>query len=728
MLGAGLLTAQFVAARAARDAIYLAHLDVTTLPQIVIATAAASIGLIALSSASFRRWSPATLVPVAFRVSGALFIAEWLLLPLAPTAVARLLYLHVSGLGPMLASAFWLIATEMFDPHTAKKHFGRIGGAGTLGGLAGAALAERVATLFDAPAILIPLAALNFVCAWQMRHLARATPAHLANAELSPELSATSAGSGLRALASAPYLRDLGALVLLGTTGAALLDYVFKVEAVSAFGRGDGLLRFFAVYYAGVSVATFAVQVFASQSVLEKWGLTVATTTPAFAAAVGGAGALIFPGLPAITLARAGESAMRGSLFRAGYEILYTPVAAAERRAAKSVIDVGCDRLGDAIGGALVRIAQMTSASPAQAIVALAVGCCALGLGAARRLRRGYVATLESSLINRALEIDLSDVQDVTTRTTMFRALGQPGSRVPATREDERSPAPGARDRIREWIHDPEVRKITDLRSRDPERVFRVLQDKEGISPALVPHIIPLLAWNDFAEEAVSALRAVAEERVGELTDALLDRNQPFAVRRRLARVFSVCVSQRAADGLIGALDDLRFEVRFQCGRSLAFILERNPNIRIDTAAVMAAVDREVSVGTPVWKSRQLLDKVDDVQPRSEVDDFLTTRGNQSLAHVFTLLSLVLPREPLRIAFRGLQTNDPKLRGTALEYLEHVLPVPLRERLWPFLDASRAPGALRPRDVVLSDLLRSNPSIMMQLEELRRLRDTVEKK
>ena len=727
MLGALLLTAQFVAARAARDAIYLTHLDVTTLPQIVIATAATSIGLIALSSASFRRWRLATLVPAGFALSGAFFVAEWALLASAPAAVARLLYLHVSGFGPMLASAFWLIATEMFDPHTAKKHFGRIGAAGTFGGVAGAILAERVATLFDAPAILIPLAALNFVIAWHMRTLARAVPELPAGADLAPELSAASAGSGMRALAATPYLRDLGALVLLGTTGAALLDYAFRVEALAAVGRGDNLVRFFAAYYGAVSAATFIVQVFASRAVLEKWGLTVATATPALAAAIGGAGALVFPGLPSMTIARGGESVMRGSLFRAGYEILYTPLAPAERRAAKSIIDVGFDRLGDAIGGALARAAQLAAVAQTQTIIGLAVACCALALVAARRLRRGYVSSLESSLLNRALEIDLSDVQDLTTRTTMFRALG-PAGRAASASGEPREPATGARDRIREWIHDPEMRKISDLRSRDPERVIAVLNDHEGISAALVPHIIPLLAWNDFADDAVTALRAVAEERIGALTDALLDRNQPFAVRRRLARVFSVCVSQRAADGLIDGLDDLRFEVRFQCGRSLLAILERNANIRIDHARVLQAVDREVSVSSPVWKSRQLLDQVDDVQPRTAVDDFVNERGNQSLAHVFTLLSLVLPREPLRIAFRGLQTDDPRLRGTALEYLEQVLPPALRERLWPFLDAPRAAGPARPREEVLSDLLRSNPSIMIHLEELRRLHHSVEKK
>ena len=38
--------------------------------------------------------------------------------------------------------------------------------------------------------------------------------------------------------------------------------------------------------------------------------------------------------------------------------------------------------------------------------------------------------------------------------------------------------------------------------------------------------------------------------------------------------------------------------------------------------------------------------------------------------HVFTLLAVVLPRQPLRIAYRALRSDDRRLRGTALEYLE----------------------------------------------------------
>jgi len=81
----------------------------------------------------------------------------------------------------------------------------------------------------------------------------------------------------------------------------------------------------------------------------------------------------------------------------------------------------------------------------------------------------------------------------------------------------------------------------------------------------------------------------------------------------------------------------------------------------------------------------------------------------------------VLPREPLQIAFRSLYTDDRNLQGTALEYLEGVLPAPIRDRLWPFLEDRRPMArSTRAREEILADLLRSNHSIMLNLEELRR--------
>ena len=717
MLCAAAVSGQFIAGKATRDALFLSYLDVTLLPTIVIATSAFSILLVALGSKMLVRLTPVTFVPMAFGANAAFLLLEWLLTPIAPAAAACAVYLQISGLGPMLGSGFWLIASERFDPHTARHQFGRITGVATLGGLAGAIVAERVAAISGIVAMLPLLAIVNIICAWQVRQLARSGYRMPARDRMddAPELAAESPASGLRVLAHTAYLRNLAAIVTLGTIAATLADYVFKVQAVGVFGPGDELLRFFALYYAATSLLSFVVQSAVGAAALQRFGLALTTSTPSLALLVGSIGAILAPGLAGALVARGSESVFRGSLFRTGYEIFYTPVPAAEKRAAKSIIDVGFDRLGDAIGGGLLRLLLLLPSARQYAMILIgAIACSGAALIVARRLTRGYIHTLERNLLNRALELDLSDVEDITTRTVMLNTLRPPG-----VGDDTATISRTVRSDTLQ-TQDPEIREILALRSRDRERVTTVLKDEQALPPTLISHVLPLLAWDPVAEDAVRALRRVAEEHVGELTDALIDPNQPFAVRRRLARVFSVCVSQRAVDGLLLGLEDLRFEVRFQCGRSLAAVAAKNGLIRIDERVVFDAVRREVAVGRPVWESQRLLDQIDQEQT-SFVDELLKDRAGQSLAHVFTLLSLVLPAAPLQISYRGLHTNDPVLRGTALEYLEGVLPADIRERLWPFLGGEPSTvGPSRSREDIVEELLRSNESIMLNLEELRR--------
>ena len=121
MVCAGAVTAQFVGGKATRDALFLASLDYTALPMMVIATSVFSIVLVALNSRAARsdlarpRWyrppSPS---------SGVLFLVEWLLTYKAGAPAAVIVYLHISGVGPVLGSGFWLISSERFDPRTAK--------------------------------------------------------------------------------------------------------------------------------------------------------------------------------------------------------------------------------------------------------------------------------------------------------------------------------------------------------------------------------------------------------------------------------------------------------------------------------------------------------------------------------------------------------------------------------------------------------------------------------
>ena len=207
----------------------------------------------------------------------------------------------------------------------------------------------------------------------------------------------------------------------------------------------------------------------------------------------------------------------------------------------------------------------------------------------------------------------------------------------------------------------------------------------------------------------------------------LIDPDSDFSIRRRLPLVLPETTTQRAADGLLAGLEDRRFEVRYRCGRVLSRMHARDGSLRVDRAHVLVLIDREVAVDRGVWESRRLLDATEDEDKSPILDEALRDRADRSLEHVFTMLSLILPAEPLRVAFRGIFTDDALLRGTALEYLESALPVDLRHKLWPFLEKPIRRGRKPPpSDDALQGLLHTDDTLADRLEALKRLREESE--
>ena len=437
MLCAAAVTGQFVAGKATRDALFLTTLSVGALPTMLMAAALCSILLVAAHARWSSRIAPSTVIQVLFAASGVLFLGEWVARFRAPAATAVLLFLHTSATGPLMVSGFWLIATERFDPRTAKRRFGQITGAGTLGGLLGALVSERVAATVGAPAMLLILGGLQFLTVWLFWRFAASAetfaerehgPSTLLGARPPTPLRAVPgrrsapARSGFRVIAEAPYLRHLVVLVLVGSMSAALLDYLFKAKAVEAVGAGDHLLRFFALYYAAISLITFIVQIVSSRVALERFGLGLTTSTPSIALLAGSIGGLVTPGFGSLMAARAGESVFRASWFRAGYELFYTPIPAAEKRAVKSIVDVGVDRLGDAVGGGLVRLAMLLlPAAQSSAILWMAIASSAIAIFAASRLNHWYVRTLGTSLVSQAPSLGKSETEGHLTRSMLIR-------------------------------------------------------------------------------------------------------------------------------------------------------------------------------------------------------------------------------------------------------------------------------------------------------------------
>jgi hypothetical protein len=134
--------------------------------------------------------------------------------------------------------------------------------------------------------------------------------------------------------------------------------------------------------------------------------------------------------------------------------------------------------------------------------------------------------------------------------------------------------------------------------------------------------------------------------------------------------------------------------VRYQCARAIDRIIARGDGLAVDERRLLAVVERELSVTPQVWHGHLLIDRVD-ADDSGDASAAQGARAQRNLEHVFTLLSAVLPREPLQVAFRGIQSDDAALRSLAVEYLDGMLPAAIRVKLWALVDPELAPD--RPR-------------------------------
>ncbi|MPZ16956.1 MAG: hypothetical protein GEV06_03410 [Luteitalea sp.] len=681
-LVAALLIVQQVAGRALRDALFLSAYSVASLPGMMVASALVSVcGALAFASAGARR-SPAGVLSAVLTLSALLFAAEWYLAADNPRLVAAAVYVQLALLGPGIISSFWSLVNERFDPYTARRVVGRIGTGASLGGVVGGALAWAGAQVVSVPALLLGLSVTSLAALIALARLRPVSASDQRETEASGGVL-----TGVRWIREFPYLRQLAALVALGALADALLDYLVKAGAASSFAGSQQLASFFSVFYASVALLTLAVQATVTRRALERIGLSGTVAFQPAVVVLASAAALVFPSLAGAVAARGLGGALRDSLFRSGYELFYAPLPPWRKRRTKALIDVAADKLGSFLGAAVVMVLALLPFFSARWLWLIALLAMVASLLVARRLHHGYVGALEQSLRSGLVALGSDDVVDATTRLTMTRAVLDRESLLAQIHALE----PERHDEQREVEADEFLRFAAELRSGQPERIRRALAKAPSppgpeLVALLVPLLVPLLGRDELFPQVLRSLRSVAQRATGQLVDALVDTAQPAAVRQRVPRVLKACPTARSVGGLLLGLGDSDFAVRRASGLVLVWLLERNPGLAVPTQAVHAAIATELDM--PVGDREAQLD------------------------HIFVLLSAVCEREPLRVSRWALRSEDLRLRGTALEYLEQVLPEAVRQPLLDRLET--APLTSRPRrelDEVEEELRRSAVSL-----------------
>lgn len=258
-------------------------------------------------------------------------------------------FLWITVFNLFAVAVFWSFMADVFSDAEARRCYGYIGAAGTVGAILGPTLTRVLVERVGIANLMLVSAGfllLCVVCLLRLRHYAvrREAQRKLASGEV-PMGGAVWAG--LKLVASEPLLRWLALLCVLGV-GVGTLLYNEQAAIVRQFYPDPKAAT---AYYAGIDLAvngvTLLVQLFVTRALLSRFGIGPALLVPALAIVLGYAALAASP-LPLLVavvqiLTRSGEFA----LAKPARETIYTRVAREWRYKAGAAIDTVIYRGGD---------------------------------------------------------------------------------------------------------------------------------------------------------------------------------------------------------------------------------------------------------------------------------------------------------------------------------------------------------------------------------------------
>lgn len=402
-----LVMASYMAARIARDAIFLDDYLAVDLAYVDLASALL-IGVVVAGYLSVgRHLMLPTLLAGSLLVYSMNLVALWYIATVHdPAWLSPIIYIWVSLFGALAPVQVWTLANHVLTTREAKRVFGLIGSGAILGAVVGARLSSLLARRFGAESLLIAVAITMLVCValvplvWRRRAMRGPAPEDAA--------SRVNVVDSLRKIAQIPYLRAIALLILVANITTSLAGWQFKALAKFFIPQKDLLAAFFGDFYFYAGILGFVVQLAVTGRLLRRFGLGPALLLVPVAFVFGSTAVLLWGSVTiwaAIAL-RSCINVLQYSVDKPSVELLYLPVPAGIRNQVKSFIDTVVWRFGDGLAAvAVLAFGKGMGWAPARVswvVLALVGGWIAAAIVA----RRLYVDTLRASIHDHRLDAE----------------------------------------------------------------------------------------------------------------------------------------------------------------------------------------------------------------------------------------------------------------------------------------------------------------------------------
>jgi ATP:ADP antiporter, AAA family len=333
---------------------------------------------------------------------GASLLGFYALLEFAPAAAGvtsgQVFYVWHSVFNLFSVMVFWALMADRFSVEQAKRFFALIAIGGTLGAIAGPALAAMLAGPLGTAALL-PIAAgflaLAIFCAWAIvRARTEGRDAPDAPTQIDErEIIGGSAWEGLRAMFRSRYLMGIAGFVVIMTIMGTFI-YFTRLQMVAALGDDlDLRTTWFARIDLITQATTLVLQAVVAGHLMKRFGVHIVLMLLPLTALLGFAGLAIVGSLAMLIAFEAAFRAVQRALTRPARETLFTVLSREDKYKSKAFIDTFVYRGGDVIGaqvdGLLVRLG-FGLAGLASIAIPLAIVWAGLGLWLGRRQNRRH--------------------------------------------------------------------------------------------------------------------------------------------------------------------------------------------------------------------------------------------------------------------------------------------------------------------------------------------------
>ncbi|MBU2630026.1 MAG: hypothetical protein KKE61_15520, partial [Proteobacteria bacterium] len=221
--------------------------------------------------------------------------------------------------------------------------------------------------------------------------------------------------------------------------------------------------------------------------------------------------------------------------------------------------------------------------------------------------------------------------------------------------------------------------------------------------PDFVEVLLPFLNRKPaLRDAAITALTYYGSQTLDLLSSCLSNTYLPYNIRKHLPEVIAASGSQKAVDILAHHLKQQDLGLRYETIRALNKLRIKSNTLVFDKAGIVPRIKNEagdyMDMLMILYSQKQLepLKKRPGIsRARAQLTTALENRMDASLERLFRLLGLKYPPVEMYSAYKGIRSQDREMRLNAMEFLDNVLEINLKNTLMPIIET----GSIRPEEM-----------------------------